>query len=300
MEYARRRRRRPRGLAAHDYLADPGLATAIFLALRMRRPLLLEGEAGVGKTEVAKVLARMARRPADPAAVLRGDRRRPGGLRVGLLPAAAAPPGPSRAGRRRRSTRTSCTTSDSSSAARCSPRSHPRVMCRRCCSSTRSTGPTTSSRRSCSRCSRSTAITVPELGTIRAAVPPIVVLTSNRTRDVHDALKRRCLYHWMEHPDLRARARDRAPAARPRCPRRWRATGRGRGRRAAQPRPLQAARRRRDDRLGHGTGGARCRAHRRGVRGRHARHGAEVPRRPGACAGARYRPARAATRCSRP
>ena len=46
------------------------------------------------------------------------------------------------------------------------------------------------------------AVTVPELGTFRAAVPPIVVITSNRTRDVHDALKRRCLYHWVEHPDL--------------------------------------------------------------------------------------------------
>jgi MoxR-like ATPase len=46
------------------------------------------------------------------------------------------------------------------------------------------------------------AVTVPELGTFRAEVPPVVVLTSNRTRDVHDALKRRCLYHWIEHPDF--------------------------------------------------------------------------------------------------
>src|ERR1019366_3375744 len=46
------------------------------------------------------------------------------------------------------------------------------------------------------------AITVPELGTFRAKEPPLVVLTSNRTRDVHDALKRRCLYHWVEHPDF--------------------------------------------------------------------------------------------------
>ncbi len=45
-------------------------------------------------------------------------------------------------------------------------------------------------------------VTVPELGTFRATVPPVVILTSNRTRDVHDALKRRCLYHWVEHPDL--------------------------------------------------------------------------------------------------
>ncbi|HEX5116425.1 MAG TPA: MoxR family ATPase [Pseudonocardiaceae bacterium] len=46
------------------------------------------------------------------------------------------------------------------------------------------------------------AVTIPELGEVRAAVPPVVVLTSNRTREVHDALKRRCLYHWLEHPDL--------------------------------------------------------------------------------------------------
>ena len=46
------------------------------------------------------------------------------------------------------------------------------------------------------------AITIPELGTFRAAVPPLVVITSNRTRDVHDALKRRCLYHWVDHPDF--------------------------------------------------------------------------------------------------
>ncbi len=46
------------------------------------------------------------------------------------------------------------------------------------------------------------AVTIPELGTFRAEVPPIVVITSNRTRDVHDALKRRCLYHWVEHPDF--------------------------------------------------------------------------------------------------
>ena len=46
------------------------------------------------------------------------------------------------------------------------------------------------------------SVTVPELGTLRASEPPVVVITSNRTRDVHDALKRRCLYHWVEHPDF--------------------------------------------------------------------------------------------------
>ena len=56
------------------------------------------------------------------------------------------------------------------------------------------------------------AVTIPELGTRRAAVPPVVVLTSNRTRDLHDALKRRCLYHWIDYPDDRAGGRDH-PAA---------------------------------------------------------------------------------------
>ena len=57
-------------------------------------------------------------------------------------------------------------------------------------------------------------VTIPELGTVTAATPPVVVLTSNRTREVHDALKRRCLYHWVEHPGLDreiAIVRTRAP-----------------------------------------------------------------------------------------
>ena len=60
------------------------------------------------------------------------------------------------------------------------------------------------------------AITVPEIGTITAVLPPIVILTSNRTRDLHDALKRRCLYHWIDHPGLDrvvAIVRDRVPGA---------------------------------------------------------------------------------------
>ena len=68
------------------------------------------------------------------------------------------------------------------------------------------------------------AVTVPELGTIRAAHPPVVVLTSNRTRDLHDALTRRCLYHWIDYPDARAGGRDRPPAG----ARQRRVAGRGR------------------------------------------------------------------------
>ena len=102
------------------------------------------------------------------------------------------------------------------------------------------------------------SITVPELGTFRAAMPPIVILTSNRTRDVHDALKRRCLYHWIDHPDFeRELAIVRAAGAR--GGRGARAPGRRRGRGAARPRAVQAARRRRDDRLGAGARRARRR-----------------------------------------
>ena len=102
-------------------------------------------------------------------------------------------------------------------------------------------------------------VTIPEVGTVRAAQPPIVVLTSNRTRELHDALKRRCLYHWIDHPGLErelAIVRSRAPARRPR-PRR---AGRP-AHPAAAParRPAQAARRRRDARLGPRAGGARRR-----------------------------------------
>ena len=186
-------------LADHEYLADEGLATAIFLSLRLQRPLLLEGEAGVGKTEVAKVLSRWTggrllrlqcyegidvgqavyewdysrqllhlraaeARGEDVENELYSERflvRRP------LLAAIAYGEGP------------------------------PPVLL-------------------VDEVDRADdefeaflleilsdyAITVPELGTFTTEVPPLVVVTSNRTRDVHDALKRRCLYHWVEHPDF--------------------------------------------------------------------------------------------------
>jgi len=186
-------------LAEHGYLADEGLATAVFLALRLRRPLLLEGEAGVGKTEVAKVLSRWTggdllrlqcydgidasqavyewdysrqllhiraaeRRGDDVEDELFSERflvRRP------LLRAIAHGSGP------------------------------PPVLL-------------------IDEVDRADdefeaylleilsdySVTVPELGTFHADVPPVVVITSNRTRDLHDALKRRCLYHWVAHPDF--------------------------------------------------------------------------------------------------
>jgi MoxR-like ATPase len=193
-------------LANNSYLADEGLTTAIFLALTLRRPLLLEGEAGVGKTEVAKVLSRwtggelirlQCYEGIDAsqavydwdysrqllhlrAAEASGEARGAGTealegqlyqerflLKRALLRAITPTPGP------------------------------PPVLL-------------------IDEIDRADdefeayllevlsdfQITVPELGVFRAERPPIVILTSNRTRDVHDALKRRCLYHWVEHPSF--------------------------------------------------------------------------------------------------
>ena len=100
------------------------------------------------------------------------------------------------------------------------------------------------------------AITIPEIGTIRAERPPRVILTSNRTREVHDALKRRCLYHWIDYPTA---ARELAILARPAAAGARRAGARGGGVRAAAPdgRPHQGARHRRDARLGRRAARAR-------------------------------------------
>ena len=92
------------------------------------------------------------------------------------------------------------------------------------------------------------AVTIPELGTIRATHPPIIVLTSNRTRDLHDAVKRRCLYHWIDYPTPAARGRDRPPARQGRVGDAGR-PGRRRGLADARLRRAEAARHRRGDRL---------------------------------------------------
>ena len=93
-------------------------------------------------------------------------------------------------------------------------------------------------------------VTIPELGTVARRAPPIVVITSNRTREIHDALKRRCLYHWIDYPTPSASSRSCAASA-PEAPAtRWRAQIVALRAEAARGRPLQAAGRRRDDRLG--------------------------------------------------
>jgi MoxR-like ATPase len=188
------------GLREVGYLADPGLATALFCALRLPQPLLLEGEAGVGKTQAAASLARLLDTPlirlqcyegidaaealyewnyprqllrirlaeAQDGAVGEDDLFGPSYLVQRPLLAAIEHPGP----------RPAVLLIDEVDRADEEFEAFLLEML------------------------AESAVTIPEIGTVRAAYPPIVILTSNRTRDLHDALKRRCLYHWIDYPDL--------------------------------------------------------------------------------------------------
>ena len=192
-------------LAQHDYLADEGLATAIFLSIRLQRPLLLEGEAGVGKTEVAKVLARwtggelvrlQCYEGIDAAqAVYEWDYSRQ------LLHLRAVEAGGGEV------------VEDELYSERFLVK---RPLLRAIAYEADALGAVAPPVLLVDEVDRADdefeaflleilsdyTVTVPELGTFRASVPPLVVVTSNRTRDVHDALKRRCLYHWIAHPDF--------------------------------------------------------------------------------------------------
>jgi MoxR-like ATPase len=193
-------------LAAHDYLADEGLATAIFLALTLRRPLLLEGEAGVGKTEVAKVLARW----------LGGELLRLQCYEGIDLGQAVYEWDYSRQLLHLRAAEVRGV-SDEQAATRLEDELYSeQFLVRRPLLQAIAHGEGPPPVLLIDEVDRADdefeaflleilsdySVTVPELGTFRAADPPIVVVTSNRTRDVHDALKRRCLYHWVEHPSL--------------------------------------------------------------------------------------------------
>jgi MoxR-like ATPase len=187
-------------LASVDYLVDEGLATAMFLALRLPQPLLLEGEAGVGKTEAAKTLAtildtplirlqcyegidatealyewnyprqllaiRLAEAEGDGRALSESDLFGPDYLIRRPLLRALEHPGP----------RPAVLLIDEIDRADDDFEAFLLELL------------------------GEASVTIPELGVIRATHPPIIVLTSNRTRDLHDAVKRRCLYQWIDYP----------------------------------------------------------------------------------------------------
>ncbi len=187
-------------LAEHAYLADRGLATALHLALRLGRPLLLEGDAGVGKTEAAKALA----------AVLDAELVRlqchEGIDRAQALYAWDHP-------RQLLHLRALEASGRSLAEHEAELYSERFLLARPLLQALRLGDRGVLLVDEIDRADDEfeafllellgdAQVSIPELGTIRAATPPVVVLTSNRTRELSDAVKRRCLYHWIEHPDL--------------------------------------------------------------------------------------------------
>ena len=190
-------------LSRAGYSADERTAGVVSLAARLGKPVLLEGPAGTGKTQLAKSVEPDVRPPAGQVAVLRGHRRVESVVRVGLSETAASGSRRRAAGRtstRTRSSRTApaSSTSGSCSPARCWRRSDPRSPS--CCWSTRSTASTPKPRPCSWRCWPSTRSRYPELGRLSARHVPLVFLTSNGTRELSEALKRRCLFLYLDYP----------------------------------------------------------------------------------------------------
>ena len=189
-------------LSSGDYVADRSLATSLFLALAMQRPLFLEGEAGVGKTEIAKVIANGLDREllrlqcyegldiAQAAYEWNYSRQM---VEIRLAEAA---------GEKSKEKLTADIYSE-------------RFLVRRPLARALEGKPGAAPVLLIDELDRTDEpfeayllevlsdwqITIPEIGTLRAAEPPIVVITSNRTREIHDAVKRRCFYHWVDFPD---------------------------------------------------------------------------------------------------
>jgi MoxR-like ATPase len=185
-----------------DYLAERSLATVLFLSLRLGRPLFLEGEAGVGKTEVAKVLAKTLGRRLIRLQCYEG------------LDVASAVYEWNYAGQMM-AIRLAEATGERDKESIEHDVFSPRYLIRRPLLQALEPSPDGPAVLLIDEIDRADEafeafllevlsdfqVTVPEIGAIKAQTPPIVVITSNRTREIHDALKRRCLYHWIGYPD---------------------------------------------------------------------------------------------------
>jgi len=189
-------------LTAQDYVADRRLATAVFLALKLQRPLFLEGEAGVGKTEIAKVLAAGLGRPLvrlqcyeglDTASAVYEWNYPRQMIEIRLAEAAGT------------------VARDDLSRDIFAPRFLLKRPLLQAIDPDDGVAPVLL----IDELDRTDEpfeayllevlsdfqVSIPELGPIVAKSPPVVVITSNRTREIHDAIKRRCLYHWVDYPD---------------------------------------------------------------------------------------------------
>jgi MoxR-like ATPase len=185
-----------------NYVSDRGLATVIYLCLKMGRPIFLEGEAGTGKTEIAKVLAQTLDRPLvrlqcyeglDVASAVYEWNYARQMIEIRLAEAS---------GEADREKLGKDVFTDE-------------FLIRRPLLQALERGPTGAPVLLIDELDRTDEpfeafllevlsdfqITIPEIGTVKAEEPPIVIITSNRTREIHDALKRRCLYHWVGYPD---------------------------------------------------------------------------------------------------
>lgn len=199
-------------LLAHDYVAERELATTTFLALKLQRPLFLEGEPGTGKTEIAKTLAAMLGRPLIRLQCFEG---------LDLAGAAYE----WNYARQMMAIRVAEAEGATAKGELNEQLFSERFLIKRALLQAIDPANTVPPVLLIDELDRADEpfeafllevlsdfqITIPELGTVKANEPPIVVITSNRTREIHDAVKRRCLYHWVGFPDA---ARERAILAR--------------------------------------------------------------------------------------
>jgi MoxR-like ATPase len=196
-------------LADHQYIAERSLATAIYLAVKLSKPLFVEGETGVGKTEIAKVLTEVLGRPLirlqcyeglDVASALYEWNYAQQILQIRIWEAAGQLAAPEL---------------DQPALHTVKDIFTPQFLMKRPLLQAidQADGPPVLLIDELDRADdefeafllellAEFQVTVPELGTLRAPTPPVVIITSNRTREIHDAIKRRCLYHWIDYPSL--------------------------------------------------------------------------------------------------